>query len=131
MTLDLVCKTAEEPATASAKAEPGVKDDPVILCRNCRNAVTKPEFRISVANGFSHTFANPAGHVFEIGCFSRADGCTAASPPSSEFSWFKGYVWHVGICRHCQAQLGWIFSSSTGTGRAGFFGLILDQLIVP
>lgn len=125
--MDLICKTAD-PASGGA-SDPATleRDDPMILCRSCRCPVTHPEFKILRENRFSHTFANPYGHVFEIGCFSRAEGCVKASGESDEFPWFPGYLWAVGACRQCGAQLGWIFSS----GRDTFYGLILDQLIFP
>jgi len=76
---------------------------------------------------FRHTFANPHGYLFEIGCFGDAWGCAPASPPSSEFSWFKGYLWKIGVCRGCSTHLGWVFLSDVHR----FFGLILDKLIFP
>ena len=123
--MDLICKTAQ-PETESQQGTL-TQDDPEILCRSCGHSITRPDFRIMKADSFSHTFANPYGHVFEIGCFSKAPGCVTASSPSDEFSWFKGYDWSVGICSQCASQLGWIFSSASDT----FYGLILDQLIFP
>ncbi|HCY86028.1 MAG TPA: hypothetical protein DHV36_12905 [Desulfobacteraceae bacterium] len=128
---DLICKKAGEGTEVRSETLADEKEEPVILCRTCNHTVTKPEFRITVDQGSVHTFANPAGHVFEIGCFSEAQGCTAASPSSDEFSWFKGYVWRIGICRGCQAQLGWVFSAVKDASPPRFFGLILDQLILP
>ncbi|MEH0022890.1 MAG: cereblon family protein [Desulfobacter sp.] len=131
MCVDLVCKKISGETDARSDPETMAQEDPVIICRNCHLHITWPEFQIEVNQGFSHTFANPQGHVFEIGCFSTAAGCVKASAPSSEFSWFNGYVWSVGICRGCQTQLGWIFSSTEGKTPARFFGLILETLIFP
>jgi hypothetical protein len=121
----VICKTADpevlsDPATLE-------KDDPMILCRSCSHGITHQAFKILKENHFVHTFANPYGHVFEIGCFSNAPGCVKASFESEEFSWFKGYLWAVGTCAQCQNQLGWIFSS----GQKTFYGLILDRLVFP
>lgn len=102
-------------------------EEPVIVCRDCRAQVTDPSCRIQVDQSFSHTFANPQGHVFEIGCFDRAIGCVPASPACSKFSWFPGYHWKVGVCRNCAVHLGWIFVSDLDH----FYGLILDKLIFP
>ncbi|MDD9304996.1 MAG: hypothetical protein HUK40_22695 [Desulfobacter sp.] len=129
MVLDLVCKKVSE--HAQNMAEPEVDPDPVIMCKHCNFSVTKPGFQILVSQKFSHAFANPHGHVFEIGCFSRADGCVGASIPSDEFTWFPGYVWTVGQCQSCSTQLGWIFSSAKALNPERFLGLILDQLIFP
>lgn len=112
----------EEPGDQSLE-----KDEPVVLCRSCANMVAFLDHRIQKDDSFNHTFANPHGHVFEITCFSQAKGCSKASPESDDFSWFQGYLWAVGICRNCQSQLGWIFSSN----QDRFYGLILEQLIFP
>ncbi len=131
MALDLICKKVEGQADVQSETQTQEKQEPVITCKSCNAVVTKPAFQIEIAQGFVHTFANPHGHVFEIGCFSKAAGCVRGSVPSDEFSWFKGYVWAVGVCRNCQAQLGWIFSSAGRATPNQFFGLILDQLIFP
>ena len=104
-----------------------VLEDPVIVCRACRAHVTDPSCQIQIDQSFCHTFANPHGHVFEIGCFDRAIGCIPASPAYSEFSWFPGYHWKIGVCRNCASHLGWIFRSD----QDQFWGLILDKLIFP
>jgi hypothetical protein len=70
-----------------------------------------------------HTFFNPAGIVYEIGCFRNAPGCMTYGPPSLEFAWFSGYSWQVVCCRSCQEHLGWIFYADDE-----FFGLIINKL---
>jgi hypothetical protein len=73
-----------------------------------------------------HTFANPHGIVFEIGCFGAVEGCGYAGPASDEFSWFKGFSWRVVVCVMCLTHLGWFFESRDG---GNFHGLILDRLL--
>ena len=75
MTVELICKKADR--QAQEKGIPGVQStiEPVILCKSCNAFVTKPEFAVHTEDGFSHTFANPAGYVFEIGCLATAPGC--------------------------------------------------------
>ena len=135
MAVDLICKkevkTPEAESAEQTAAQPDEKDDPVIVCRNCNSIVTKPRFQVEIDNRFSHTFANPHGIVFEIGCFSKADGCVKASDTTDEFSWFNGYVWAIVLCRNCRCQLGWIFIPARSGQGASFFGLILDQLVFP
>ena len=98
---------------------------PMILCRNCRFPVTRSSDRIEVAAAHRHTFANPNGYLFEIGCFREAEGCATSGRRTDEFTWFKGYSWQIVICRNCRAHLGWLFQSSVDR----FYGLILDHLI--
>ncbi len=99
-----------------------------ILCRQCRQGVTDPEQGISVQGGHRHTFANPHGIVFEIGCFRAVRNCSAVGPATAEFTWFSGFHWRVLICGGCLTHLGWMFSSA---GPDNFFGLIVDRLVFP
>ncbi len=129
--LDLIGKKISEEVQIRTEPSAMEEDAPGITCRTCQARVTRPEFRIEINRGFSHTFANPHGHVYEIGCFSRADGCVKFSGTSDEFSWFKGYVWAVGLCRNCRVQLGWVFIPVRPGDLDKFYGLILDQLQFP
>ncbi len=97
-----------------------------IRCLQCNNVITSPSERIQVQGSHQHTFANPHGIVFEIGCFKSVKGCGHVGPPSSEFSWFKGFSWRVAVCIVCLTHLGWLFVSPDGDS---FHGLILDRLI--
>jgi len=97
-----------------------------ILCRQCRHLVTTEADRISVQGSHQHTFANPHGFIFQIGCFQSAPGCGYTGPLIAEFSWFKGFSWKIAVCRLCSVQLGWLFVSS---GMERFYGLVLNRLI--
>ena len=108
------------------KQEPSPEEEEYILCRQCRQAITRPDERITVHGSHQHTFANPHGIVFEIGCFKTAQGCGYAGPPSTEFTWFSGYAWRVSYCTLCMTHLGWLFIAVSGDS---FHGFILDRLI--
>jgi uncharacterized C2H2 Zn-finger protein len=97
-----------------------------LLCARCFHVITHPSLRIIVNGAHEHTFANPHGIVFEIGCFRSAIGCGYYGPPSHEFSWFAGFMWQVAVCGSCLAHVGWLFSSP---GADSFIGLILDRMI--
>ena len=127
-----VCKDKTDIEIQEA-VDPVSKEEEVMICRLCNNAVTRPFHRIIVDNSFSHAFANPHGHVFEIGCFSKAEGCVSVSDSSSEFTWFPGYSWKIGACTGCAAHLGWVFSlDNPGSDNLTYFyALILDKLIFP
>jgi len=112
----------EEAADLAAKGER------YILCRQCLNMITGPDEGIWMNGNHRHTFANPLGVVYEIGCFNSAPGSRAVGPATDEFSWFSGYLWRVAICAQCLTHLGWFFLSSAGHG---FHGLIIDRLIEP
>ncbi len=124
----------QPPGRGDSKSEALAADDTEektmrrVLCRECLHPVTREEDRTEVHGAHQHTFANPSGMVFTIGCFKAAEGCGAAGSPSDEFTWFRGYAWRVAVCTGCLAHLGWLFTAPSG---AAFWGLILDHLIFP
>lgn len=119
----------DDSATASLPAEaPENKEerdfDEVINCAACSQEITHTKHRTSAGGKFSHTCVNPAGILFEIGCFKEAAGCREIGPESDDFSWFDGYVWQVTVCTDCKTHLGWRFWSADNE----FYGLILNRL---
>ena len=117
--------TVVDPTTAEqTEYEDQPEEEEELRCAACGHPITRPKLRISVNGQHGHTFVNPAGILFEIGCFSEAEGCGELGPESDEFSWFPGYSWQVAVCRSCMTHLGWRFWSS---GRT-FYGLILNRL---
>ncbi len=100
-------------------------DPDAILCRICGRGITRESARCAVGGTHAHTFANPAGQVFDIGCFHAAPGCVGEGPSTVEFTWFAGYRWRVVVCGGCRNHIGWQFISATDR----FFGLILNRLI--
>jgi hypothetical protein len=105
-----------------------VEDDKFIRCAKCLNSIARQADEIIIGGSHRHTFANPHGILFEIACFSFADGCGTLGPSTGEFTWFKGYAWKVAVCGKCLSHLGWQYTSS---GKGSFFGLIIDRLIYP
>jgi hypothetical protein len=95
-----------------------------LRCRACNFAITAPKERFTQDGKHHHTFFNPAGIVYEIGCFKDAPGCLPYGSLSREFTWFKGYSWQVVYCKECLEHLGWYYA----TAGNGFFGLVLNRL---
>jgi hypothetical protein len=120
------------PVSRTGKGRPGpspVRErtiDPVraIRCRSCGHAVTSQQQKFAVDGAHSHTFFNPSGIVFQLGCFRDAEGCLNSGEPTSLFSWFAGYSWRYSLCGNCQRHLGWFFMG----GEVSFYGLILTNL---
>jgi len=115
--------------------KPSIKRDPkeqdtdsrkYLLCRNCHQIISSPSERIEVQGSHKHTFANPQGIIFEIGCFKNALGCNYSGVPTDEYTWFRGFRWRVALCGHCLTHLGWLFMSSA---NSSFNGLILNRLV--
>jgi hypothetical protein len=97
-----------------------------LLCRQCRLEITSRDLAIEVDGRHQHTFFNPAGILFEIGCFGDAPGCAVFGEATTYFAWFPGYAWRFALCRGCKEHLGWTFESSQSMG---FYGLILNKLV--
>jgi hypothetical protein len=100
------------------------KKDPLIRCKSCGNTITSIDTVMYVAGQHRHTFKNPAGIVYTIGCFSSAKGCFNMGEPTLEFTWFPGYTWCYSVCSKCYTHMGWFYQSGDST----FYGLILNRL---
>ncbi|MBV8756530.1 MAG: hypothetical protein JO257_04625 [Deltaproteobacteria bacterium] len=94
------------------------------MCIACEHEITDNAQRIDMAGAHEHTFVNPAGHAFRIGCFGAAPGCAHLSAEETAFSWFPGWAWRVALCGRCGAHLGWGYRNAGGQ----FWGLILVAL---
>jgi hypothetical protein len=116
----------EENSKEKTKAKPDARPklEKRLFCAACRHPVTHQDERIIVQGSHEHTFTNPQGITYHIGCFREAAGCTAASEATTEYSWFKGYAWRIAYCAHCHVHLGWRFQS----GADYFHSLIVNRL---
>ncbi len=110
---------------AQQKEEEQSEPDKAIFCKSCKELITRSEHKIQVGGSHTHTFFNPAGLIFELGCFQKAPGVAVMGEVTSEFSWFAGHVWCFALCRSCGVHLGWFYE----TGDSSFFGLILNTLV--
>jgi len=103
------------------------REEEIYRCAACGHEITTAGERITVQEAHEHTFVNPGGYVYRIGCFRRAWGCLQAGESTDAFSWFKGCPWRYAVCGECFAHLGWSYEAAGGL----FFGLILDRLSPP
>jgi len=95
-----------------------------LKCAHCGSRVARTSDRIEVNSHHEHTFINPVGVIYKIGCFKVASGVIEVGPSTTEFSWFSGHSWRCLACGGCEVHLGWSF---TAVGSC-FLGLILSQL---
>jgi hypothetical protein len=134
VTWDHECKKHGEPGSGTPGAEQDILKrvmegrDEGILCRTCANRITSPEEMVKQSNRHVHTFRNPAGISYTIGCFKKAPGCLSLGESTDEFTWFPGFLWNYAVCSRCFSHLGWFYQTPGGDS---FFGLILNQLINP
>jgi len=96
-----------------------------LYCVSCLTFITIGDQRISMEGGHEHTFFNPGGVIFRIGCFQEAPGSFGQGPATEEFSWFSGFQWRVAYCGGCHQHMGWQYLQKE---KRGFWGLIIDQL---
>lgn len=97
----------------------------VLVCRACRARITRRDLAMEVDGSHRHVFFNPAGLVFELGCFASAKNVLPTGPRTDEFTWFPGFEWQAVACASCVSQLGWRYTGPKG----GFYGLILTALM--
>ena len=102
----------------------GPAQEGALVCAHCLGFVTSRSAALSMSGSHAHTFVNPHGFEFRIGCFADAPGCVEVGEESAYWTWFPGFTWRVSLCRYCGEHLGWLFRSPD----ARFFGLILDHL---
>lgn len=95
-----------------------------LYCHLCRHQVTDRGQRISLQGGHVHTRTNPAGYVYDFGCYQNAPGCRSLGPRTDEHTWFPGHSWQIAVCGNCGEHLGWLFN-----GVSRFYGLIIGRLV--
>ena len=113
---------APRPTTVTERADERAR---ALACAVCRQRITTTAARIEVDGRHEHTFANPFGYVYHVGCFASASGLTSVGPPSTEFPWFAGHSWQIEQCGTCREHLGWLFRAAEHV----FHGLVLDRLV--
>ena len=96
-----------------------------IICRACKNKICSLSSGIEVNGRHQHTFYNPEGVIYQIGCFASAPGCVVHGQPTSHFTWFEGYRWSFALCGNCGVHLGWHYRAD---GGSKFYGLIFNKL---
>jgi len=116
-------RKGSDEADVDEKEDDGEGRGGPLFCAACGYVITSTRERTEVSGACEHTFVNPHGIVFHIGCFRRAPGCGAKGRASAFFSWFPGYEWRIAVCRGCHSHLGWSFGNPPS-----FHGLILDRL---
>lgn len=124
-----------EPERAAPRADPFLSTpaDPLatrsegdgwLACRACGQRVAEARDRIEVNGAHAHSFINPEGAIYRVGCFAAAAGVLPWGEPNRYFTWFAGFDWRVAGCRRCGTHLGWTYAA----GAASFVALILDRL---
>lgn len=96
-----------------------------LVCARCGGFVAEGRARIEVEGKHMHSFINPEGVIFRVGCFAVAPGALPWGEPSKHWTWFAGFEWQAASCRGCWAHLGWLYTAAA----VSFVGLILDRVV--
>ena len=112
------------PALGASRLAASAEGGGALVCRACGPFVAERRDRIDVDGAHAHSFINPAGAIYRVGCFAAAPGARPWGEPSPHWTWFAGFEWRVATCRGCGDLLGWAFSSEASS----FVALILDRL---
>jgi hypothetical protein len=102
----------------------GLEEHRDLLCKNCKNRITSPDKTVTVDGEHVHTFTNPEGVTYRIGCYASAGGCIITGLPTFEDTWFEEFCWDFALCSSCFTHLGWYYLGESES----FFGLTLDRL---
>ena len=102
---------------------PTTEEDDKIHCRACSHPITRGRWAIQRDGAFEHRFRNLEGWSFQVGCYAKAPGALAHGEPTSDNSWFSGYLWRFALCAKCDTHLGWWY-----LGPNTFAGLIVTRL---
>jgi hypothetical protein len=111
----------EKPDSAG---DAGTAEDESLRCVVCEHRITERAYRIEMSGANEHTFVNPYGIAFVIGCFAAAPGCVHLGSTEEAFSWFPGWTWQLAACARCRSHVGWIYRLA---GQQ-FHGLILAAI---
>jgi hypothetical protein len=98
-----------------------------VRCAYCKTVISYQGNAEQIGGKHVHSYVNPGGFEFTIGCYRRA-WCKIMGLPMQEWSWFHGYTWQYALCPQCQEHLGWFYRNAPD--NSSFYGLILDRLII-
>lgn len=110
--------------TPETSRDAGTADEESLKCAVCEHRISERAYRIEMMGAHEHTFVNPHGFAYHVGCFAAAPGCAHLGATEEAFSWFPGWSWQVAACAKCRTHVGWIYRLA---GQQ-FHGLILDRL---
>lgn len=91
-------------------------DGTVFVCRVCRNPIAHCKDLFAMSKyGVQSQYCNPSGYIHETNTVYKLfpNAVTFSGEPSSEFSWFPGYQWHIIVCKKCKRLIGWQFRANT------------------
>ncbi|KAH8311243.1 hypothetical protein KR044_005205 [Drosophila immigrans] len=104
-----------------------LKQESHFYCRYCNSSLASCSDLFAMSkHGVQTQYCNPAGYIHETNTVYRviSHAIGYSGEPSTEFSWFPGYQWHIIICKFCAQHVGWEFKAvEPNLAPKVFFGL--------
>ncbi|KRF78730.1 protein cereblon isoform X2 [Drosophila virilis] len=104
-----------------------LKQESLFYCRYCNSSLAYCSDLFAMSkHGVQTQYCNSAGYIHETNTVYRviAHAIGYSGEPSTEFSWFPGYQWHIIICKFCAQHVGWEFKAvEPNLAPKVFFGL--------
>lgn len=98
-----------------------------VRCKACLNYLTSNQNLTPIEGETCHFFTNPEGIGFDLQTYLTVEGAEVGGKPTDFFTWFEGFSWQHCFCNRCHQHIGWYFSCE---GASGFYGLIIDRLLL-
>ncbi|XP_030376258.1 protein cereblon homolog isoform X2 [Scaptodrosophila lebanonensis] len=104
-----------------------LKEESLFYCRYCNSSLAYCSDLFAMSkHGVQTQYCNSAGYIHETNTVYRvmAHAIGYSGEPSTEFSWFPGYQWHIILCKFCAQHVGWEFKAvEPNLAPKVFFGL--------
>ncbi|KAH8407230.1 hypothetical protein KR222_010903 [Zaprionus bogoriensis] len=91
-----------------------LKEESLFYCRYCNSSLAYCSDLFAMSkHGVQTQYCNSAGYIHETNTVYRviSHAVGYSGVPSTEFSWFPGYQWHIIICKFCAQHVGWEFTA--------------------
>jgi cereblon len=86
-----------------------------LVCSNCQARVVREDWLFENQSDVPLIFSNPHGRAFFLLLASRAHGMIFHPNFTTQYSWFPGYAWSIGVCCRCRQHLGWAYRAVNAT----------------
>jgi len=118
MLAPLLLRDPAAPPAPGAGASPASSNDVELgdrgwyACAACARRLAREDWVLEAETQGPLVFANPHGRFFELLLVTQVVGGVFDRLATSEFTWFVGYGWRVGVCAGCRAHIGWHFEAT-------------------
>ncbi|XP_016961117.1 protein cereblon [Drosophila biarmipes] len=90
------------------------QDESLFFCRYCNSSLAHCADLFAMSkHGVQTQYCNPEGYIHETNTVYRvmSHAIGYSGEPSTKFSWFPGYQWHIILCKFCAQHVGWEFKA--------------------